>query len=975
LIEMKIALIQCPLWGTYEPPIALAQLASCLKKEGHSVIALDLNIKLYLNRKKEYKNFWAWEQGDVWYKPEFVSEYVAKNTQDINNYVELLLNKDIELAGFSVNTASLCMSYEFAKRLKARNKAIKILFGGTLFLNKRYIKEVLNSGIVDIVIQGEGENSICKLVSALEKKHDTSLYGIAFKNNGSIIVTEPAPTVNLDSLPFLDFSNLPLTDYDDAQHISLMASRGCIRRCYFCSDAPCWSGYRTMSGERIFQEIAFHKNMNRDIGHVRFLDLEFNGNTKSLIKFCDLMKDRPLDVYWSANMIVRPELTAKVIEKMARSGCEHIIFGIESGSERLLKRMNKPYKMKDADRIIKQMHKAGICVTTNFMFGFPGETEEDFTQTLNFIKRNAPFLDRIYPSRTYFALEEFSYIYDHPDEFGIKPEVSNHLFWESSDGMNTYPIRMDRCRRFCELALELGVEVGAGVQTSVLQDEWFNLANYYEAKEDFPKVVENLLKYYEMDSDNEVVNNKIMDYEKKIKDGIFTVEESAADNLAATVNKIKDSSRLAKEQPAVFKLDNGISRSLLKIKLKNLKHLIDTKDYNAQNMKFFPAAINELINLMNNNGVYDIDDLWQEYTGVMKILSEKNSKLNDLEFNKQKVVLASFPRTFFLQFAGPCNSSCVFCSRGHDYEYFNLSIFKERIENKIAVQLALAQQFIFTGSGEFLRLTDWRKILNYFEERYPYVDKMFSTNGSSLRQEVIDLITSHKSRYLIHASLHASNPTLHRAITRMEDFENILSQIKYLLERRRENNNIRINLFFVATVLNLDDLPNFVRLAKQLGVDGVIVNYNYIYVPAQKYLSSYFKQDLANRMLEEARQTAQEIGMNISLPPAFGQNSYPQRGICRELWSQIMFDAQGRVLPCDASGDCNLQLKDNLYFDVIWNSEYYVRMRQELVDSGHTACYQHCHRANPATVNLFSSHVIHRGRQDEKIDEFWEDNF
>src|SRR3989338_1731154 len=110
---MKVALIQCPLWGTYEPPIAPAQLSSCLKKDRHSVIALDINIKLYLNRKKEYKNFWAWEQGDVWYKPEFVNEYVAKNAEDINNYVELLLNKDIELAGFSVNTASLYMSYEF----------------------------------------------------------------------------------------------------------------------------------------------------------------------------------------------------------------------------------------------------------------------------------------------------------------------------------------------------------------------------------------------------------------------------------------------------------------------------------------------------------------------------------------------------------------------------------------------------------------------------------------------------------------------------------------------------------------------------------------------------------------------------------------------------------------------------------------------------------------------------------------------
>lgn len=972
---MNITLIQCPLWGTYEPPIALAQLSSCLKKDGHSVTALDLNIKLYLSRKREHKNFWAWEQGDVWYKPEFASDYVARNKEEINRQAELLLDKGIELAGFSVNTASLCMSYEFAKILKARDKKIKVLFGGPIFLNKKYIEKVLNSGIVDIVIQGEGESSISRLVNSLERKSDLLQHGVAFKNNGSIMTAEPAPPVNLDLLPFLDFSDMPLTDYDDCRHISLMASRGCIRKCHFCSDSPCWPDYRSMSGERIFQEIAFHKNNHKDVGHVRFLDLEFNGNMKSLIKFCDLMKVRPLDVYWSANMVIRPEMTGQVIKKMASSGCEHIIFGIESGSEQLLKRMNKYYRMKDADRIIKQMHKSGICVTANFMFGFPGETEADFSQTLDFIKRNAPFLSRAYPSRTYFALEEFSYVYDHPDEFGIRPGATNHLFWDSLDGMNTYPVRMDRCRRFCETALELGVEIGAGVQTTVLQDEWFNLANYYEGKKDFSKAAENLLKYYKMDPDSETVNNKIVNYDKSVKNGDFNMEEASAIDLAEAVSKINDPIRSDNKQPPQGRPESSISKSLLRTKLSNLKQLIDAKEYIEENIKFFPSAINEVINLINDNGPHDSADLWQEYISLMKILSSKNSILNDREFEKRKVILASFPKTFFLQFAGPCNSSCVFCSRGHDYKYFELSAFKERIEKNITVPLALAQQFIFTGSGEFLRLPDWSNILNYFEERYSYVDKMFSTNASSLRPEVVDLITSHKGHYSIHASLHASNSKLHRAVTRMDDFEGILTNIRYLLEHRKKNNNVRIKLFFVATTLNVEDLPNFVRLAKELGVDGVVVNYNYIYVSAQKYLSCYFKQDLTNRILEEAGRIAQEIGINISLPPAFGLERYPRAGICRELWSQIMLDEQGRVLPCDAHGDCNLQLEDGLYLDAIWNSNYYCQARKELVDFGLTQCYQYCHRANPAAVNLFSSHVIHRGKNDEKIDEFWEDNF
>ena len=139
------------------------------------------------------------------------------------------------------------MSYELAKRLKAGNKDIKIVFGGPLFLNKKYINEVLNSNVVDMAIIGEGEHSICKLADSIVKNQDISqVPGIAFIKNRETLVTKSAPAVDLDSLPFLDFTDLSLTDYDDSRHISLMASRGCIKRCYFCSDAPCWPGYRTM---------------------------------------------------------------------------------------------------------------------------------------------------------------------------------------------------------------------------------------------------------------------------------------------------------------------------------------------------------------------------------------------------------------------------------------------------------------------------------------------------------------------------------------------------------------------------------------------------------------------------------------------------------------------------------------------------------------------------------------------------------
>ncbi|MBU1125254.1 MAG: B12-binding domain-containing radical SAM protein, partial [Candidatus Omnitrophica bacterium] len=647
---MKIALIQCPLWGTYEPPMALAQLSSCLKKAGHQVRTWDLNIKLYLERTAEFKNFWAWEQGDFWYRKEQVSDYINKHADQIDRYIAQIIDEEIELAAFSVNTASLYMSNEVARRLKVKNSDMTIIYGGPLFLNKNYLAEVLSGNLVDRVVAGEGERTLIALADALSiAQEDTTVPGIAYRMNGSLVVNDPAPGIDLDALPFLDFSDMPLTDYDDAKHISFMASRGCIRRCYFCSDAPCWPGYRAMSGKRVFEEIAYHKARYPDLGHIKFLDLEFNGNMRSLEEFCDYMIKNPLYIYWSANMVVRPEMTPKVIEKMARAGCEHIIFGIESGSEPLLKRMNKLYRMHDADRIIRDMHRAGICVTANFMFGFPTETEDDFLRTLDFLTRNGKFLSRVYPSRTYFALEELSPICDQPEAFGVIPGKS-HLFWESKDGTNTYPLRMDRCRRFCELALSLGVEVGAGVQTSVLQDEWFNLAHYYQTQEEYPKAVENLLRYFSMDSRNEVVNNQLFAYAQKVKEDSLKVDPSVAEQLRGAVEKIENPvSPETSDTCTVTRLDNGENDYLLKMKIKNLRNLIDSREYTEQTRNTFLPVVNGLITLMKENRGFAMQEIPQEYSEVMRTIARKNAFLNDFEFSKGRSHLLSFPPRYFLQ--------------------------------------------------------------------------------------------------------------------------------------------------------------------------------------------------------------------------------------------------------------------------------------------------------------------------------------
>jgi MoaA/NifB/PqqE/SkfB family radical SAM enzyme len=369
----------------------------------------------------------------------------------------------------------------------------------------------------------------------------------------------------------------------------------------------------------------------------------------------------------------------------------------------------------------------------------------------------------------------------------------------------------------------------------------------------------------------------------------------------------------------------------------------------------------------------------QNFALVTKIsylaIKMNNSQLNNEEFNKRKIIMKSFPKTIFIQAAGPCNSSCAFCSRGSSYELFNLSLHRQRFEKNLYPYIAQAETLALTGSGEFLLLPQAQEILDFFDTTFPDVEKFFATNGSSLLPAICEKLASNKSRYTIHISLHASNPALHRTITRTDNFDKILEQVAYLDKLARNNRKIEVNLIFVATTLNIDDLPNFVRLAADLDVDKVVCYYNYVYIPAQKYLSCFFKQELTNKVFSEAEGVAKELNMQLDLPPRFGQKDYPKLNICREPFSQIMFNSEGHVLPCDAAEDCQEVLSDGKDFMDVWNSAYYQRLRKSLVE-GNCSCFEHCLRANPASVNNFNAHVIHRGRKSgEEINELWGDNF
>jgi anaerobic magnesium-protoporphyrin IX monomethyl ester cyclase len=105
------------------------------------------------------------------------------------------------------------------------------------------------------------------------------------------------------------------------------------------------------------------------------------------------------------------------MRELRESGLHFVIWGVESGCDRILSLMKKGTNIKDVEQVLNDSHDAGVKNVTYIMFGFPTETQEEFIQTIDFLKKNAQAIDLISPST--FGLQQGTPAYEHPLEFGI----------------------------------------------------------------------------------------------------------------------------------------------------------------------------------------------------------------------------------------------------------------------------------------------------------------------------------------------------------------------------------------------------------------------------------------------------------------------------------------------------------------------------------------------------------------------------
>jgi len=295
---------------------------------------------------------------------------------------ETLIEKKPDVIGFSIMHANRWGGIEIARIAKQLDPKVKIVFGGigTTFLWKHLLKHFKE---IDYAVLGEGEYTFLNLVKCIEKhnyKKIKELKGIAYRKKGKVVKTKPAEIIhNLDKLP------IP-AKYFNYQHVSL--TRGCPGNCTFCGSPQFWGHKVRFHSPDYFVnqiELLFKKG----ITFFYFSDDTFTLKKDIVIEICKKILDRGLKIVWVAISRVN-YVNDEVLYWMRKAGCIQISYGVESGSEKIRKILNKNIKTDQIKKAFALTPRYGIMARAYFIYGCQGESRDTIQDTIDLIHEIKP---------------------------------------------------------------------------------------------------------------------------------------------------------------------------------------------------------------------------------------------------------------------------------------------------------------------------------------------------------------------------------------------------------------------------------------------------------------------------------------------------------------------------------------------------------------------------------------------------------
>lgn len=363
---MKVLLIYPPItmWERYSSdighaggrqlPLGIFYLASYIRSKDHEVCVID-------------------------------AEAQQKTVDDLT---ALAIQFHPDALGISATTVAFPRALQVAEAIKKQLGDIPVIIGGPHVTAAA--EDVMSHPSIDFAVLGEGEVTLAALLDVLARKADPSaVEGIAYRSNGRVVITPRHPYIaNIDDIPFpaydlvpdMTLYNPPPANYKALPVANIITSRGCPNQCTFCDRSVFGRQMRLRSPENIASEI---ETLYRQYGirEIAFVDDTFTLKPQRIIELFHILDEKNIRFPWTCMSRINTVDDA-ILKFMKEHGCWHISFGIESGSDNILKLIKKKISLKRAAEIIGICRDLRIRTKGFFILGHPGETAGTIEQTI-----------------------------------------------------------------------------------------------------------------------------------------------------------------------------------------------------------------------------------------------------------------------------------------------------------------------------------------------------------------------------------------------------------------------------------------------------------------------------------------------------------------------------------------------------------------------------------------------------------------
>jgi len=341
-------------------PIGILTLAAVLEQHRPAPRIVDLNSAYFEYLRSSRK------QGDF-------CRFAVKRIRDSSSRV----------FGFSTICSTYPLTLRIAREIKRTRPDACIILGGPQ-ASVVDVETLRAFDFIDFIVRGEAEETLPALLTALSQGAGwDGIPGLTFRREGHVVRNPNAPVIlNLDTIPMPAFHLYP--ELKSCRFVPLELGRGCPFACKFCSTNDFFRRrFRLKSPQRVIEQMRLAKEAY-GIERFELIHDMFTVDRKRVVDFCQAVLGSGEKFEW--NCSARTDcIDEELIALMARAGCRSIFFGIETGSARLQKEIDKNLDLTEAGSRIRSTTQYHIATTVSLITGFPDETMDDLRFTVRFL--------------------------------------------------------------------------------------------------------------------------------------------------------------------------------------------------------------------------------------------------------------------------------------------------------------------------------------------------------------------------------------------------------------------------------------------------------------------------------------------------------------------------------------------------------------------------------------------------------------